>query len=118
MRLKFAMFASVVALILMITFAEYIMITPPLVVCLIFLGICLFFVICYIYSKRERHSIEGEVEGVQVGQLTTIHFKDGRKKSFNGIPKRPILAGRYYFIVYDGLGNILSAEEWTPDSTF
>ena len=43
-------------------------------------------------------------------KLYVIHFADGREKSFEVVPPKPIEAGKYYIIDYNGLGEIISVQ--------
>ncbi len=57
-------------------------------------------------------SIEGIVESCEIKEESClVTFKDGRKKTFNGISPKPIDKDKYCVIQYSGSGKILNVEE-------
>lgn len=69
-------------------------------------------------ASSSRYNIEGRITKLYQGSAngpTTVYFEDGRQKTFQGIPKRPVKIGGYYYIVYNGFDYILSIEEWNPE---
>ena len=48
------------------------------------------------------------------GPKTKITFKDGRFMELRGLSSRPLEAGKYYIITYNGLKQITDTEEQKP----
>ena len=63
----------------------------------------------------ESHNGKQEVitkKNMVTKKVFTIFFADGREKVF-GVPDKPLLAGRYYVIKYNGMNEIVDIEEVT-----
>ncbi len=83
--------------------------------CAILLTIIVIIVVPFMFWPR---SIEGRVESmVSTNVNTTINFTDGRSRSFENVPPKPVEKGKYYLIMYNNLRyiyNVKEIDEYAP----
>jgi len=118
MRLKLAMVGAVVLLFLMIAYAGDIIQMEALIPLIIIAVLATALLTAVYFVSKARYTIEGRITKIYQSRSagpTTVYFEDGRQKTFQGIPKRPVKTGEYYYIVYNGFDQILSIEEWNPE---
>jgi hypothetical protein len=112
------MAGAVVSLFLMIAYAGDIIQMEALIPFIILAVLITALLTAVYFVSRAKYTIEGRITRIAQNSVTgptTVYFEDGRQKVFQGIPKRPVKTGEYYYIVYNGFDQIQSIEEWNPE---
>ncbi len=92
---------------------------------LVFLTVLFLLVMVMLFSwVQKQHEVNGQVLHIVEGQIKDIQFdveepedceitfSDGRKKWFSSTASIPLLVGQNYKITYNGLKDIIKAENY------